>query len=239
VVNGGVAVAGITRTQNVVHYTTPNWGGFTGIVAYSSNPIATEGDIGSAIRKGYAWNLNPSYAAANWQIGYSFWKSKPDGGLTTATPGPTTSAAADQRAHRLYGNYTFGFGLKAGLAWDQSKLEGNGVTQGMTLSKRTAWSVPLQYSFMLKHQITGHYTWARSDQASLADGLNTKANMWAIGYSYDLSKRTSIGITYARIHNQANAGYNFYTSASTGLGVAGVMAGEDPRLFGTTLRHAF
>jgi predicted porin len=92
---------------------------------------------------------------------------------------------------------------------------------------------------MDRHQITGHYTWARSDQASLADGLNTKANMWAIGYSYDLSRRTSIGVTYARINNQANAGYTFYNSASQGLGAAGVMAGEDPRMFGTTLRHAF
>jgi predicted porin len=238
-VNGGVAVAGATRTQNVVHYTTPTWGGFTGIAAYSSNPIATEGDIGSAIRRGYAWNLNPSYAAANWHVGYSFWKSKPDGGLTTATPGPTTSAAIDQRAHRLYGEYSFGFGLGIGLAWDKSKLEGNGVTDGTTFSKRAVWSIPAHYTIVDRHQITGHYTWARSDQASLADGLSTKANMWAIGYSYDLSRRTSIGVTYARINNQANAGYTFYNSASQGLGAAGVMAGEDPRMFGTTLRHAF
>jgi len=244
-VNGGVGIAGATRTQNVVHYTTPSWGGFSGIVAYSSNPIATDGDMAAgsgtlnADRKGHAWNLNPSYVAANWKVGYSFWKSKPDGGLTTAVPGPTTSAAIDQRSHRLYGDYTFGFGLRAGLAWDKSTLEGNGVTDGVTFSKRVVWSIPLQYTFMDRHQITGHYTWAKNDQASLADGLNTKANMVAIGYSYDLSKRTSIGVTYARIKNGSNAGYTFYTNASLGLGVAGVMTGEDPRLFGTTLRHAF
>ena len=140
---------------------------------------------------------------------------------------------------RLYGSYTFGFGLKAGLAWDTSKLSGNGVTEGVTLSKRTVWSIPFQYTFMIKHQITGHYTWARNDQASFADGLHTRANLWAIGYSYDLSKRTSLAITYARINNGANAGYNLYNSAGTGLGAAGVAAGEDPRMFGTTIRHAF
>ena len=245
-VNGGIAIAGATRTQNVVHYTTPNWGGFSGIVAYSSNPLGNEADIGNAatqsIRRGNAWNLNPSYGATNWHLGYSYWRSKPDAGIGTAVITSTTQiGAADQRGNRLYGDYSFVFGLKVGLAWDRSKLEGNtGVSDGTTFSKRTVWSIPVQYSFMVKHQITGHYTQAKSDQASLADGLNTKANMWAIGYSYDLSKRTSIGITYARINNHANAGYTFYNSAGTGLGgTTGVMAGEDPRMFGTTLRHAF
>jgi len=63
--------------------------------------------------------------------------------------------------------------------------------------------------------------------------------MWALGYSYDLSKRTSVGITYARIKNEDNASYNFFTSGSLGLGQAGLLPGEDPRLFGTTFRHAF
>ena len=67
----------------------------------------------------------------------------------------------------------------------------------------------------------------------------TGANMWAIGYSYDLSKRTSLGVTYARINNQPNAAYNLYNSASLGLGQRGLLAGEDPRMFGTTIRHAF
>ena len=246
--NGGTAIAGATRTQNVVHYTTPNWGGFTGIIAYSSNPGGNETDIGNvatqSIRRGNAWNLNPNYAAANWQVGYSYWRSKPDSGMAVAVPTSSTQfGGADQRAHRIYGDYTFGFGLKVGIAWDNSKLEGNtGVLDGTTLSKRTAWSIPMQYSFMGKHQITGHYTWAKDDSASWLSGNNhsTGANMWAIGYSYDLSKRTSVGLTYARINNQSNAGYNFFTSAGLGLGgTTGVMAGEDLRMFGTTLRHAF
>jgi predicted porin len=248
-VNGGTAVAGASRTQNVVYYNTPNWGGFTGIIAYSFNPSATEGDevAGTGTlntdRKGYAWNLNPGYAAGNWRIGYSYWRSKPDGGLANPLPAPTAWGTANQRGHRMYGDYTFGSGLKVGLAWDNSKLQGNAAANdGITLSRRTVWSIPMQYSFLAKHQITGHYTWARKDTGDVADALDlsgTKASLWAIGYSYDLSKRTSIGITLARINNGANAGYNLYNSTSLGLGVAGVMAGENPRMFGTTIRHAF
>ena len=260
--SGLTAIAGTTRTQNVVHYTTPNWGGFTGIIAYSSNPTTTDGDMVAGAgtlntdRKGRAWNLNPNYAAANWQVGYSYWNSKPDGGTTSTAAVPPVSLAglatvttllgtANQVAHRLYGHYEFGFGLKVGLAVDFSKLKADTdlpsfVGGDTTISKRVAWSIPFQYSFMGKHQITGHYTKAKSDTAMDNAGINaTGANMWALGYSYDLSKRTSLGVTYARINNSSNGSYNFFTSGSLGLGQAGVLPGEDPRMFGTTIRHAF
>jgi predicted porin len=258
---GLTAIAGGTRTQNVVHYTTPNWGGFTGIIAYSSNPTTTDGDMVAGAgtlndnRKGRAWNLNPNYAAANWQVGYSYWNSKPDGGTTVPAAVPAGTIAglaalttmlgtANQQAHRLYGHYEFGFGLKVGLAWDSSKLkvETNlpAFSTNSTVSKRTAWSIPFQYSFMGKHQITGHFTKANKDTKIDDIGIgNTGANMWALGYSYDLSKRTSLGVTYSRINNKANASYNFFTSAALGLGQGGLLPGEDPRMFGTTIRHAF
>lgn len=262
---GTTAIAGTTRTQNVVHYTTPNWSGFTGIIAYSSNPTGTDGDMVAGAgtlndnRKGRAWNLNPNYAAANWQVGYSYWNSKPDGGTsafpaalfaTVAGIGGTaaSSGTTNQIASRLYGDYTFGFGLKIGFAADWSKLKTDnaigtfpaGIPSSGTIAKRTAWSIPFQYSFMGKHQITGHYTKAKSDTQLDNIGINnTGSNMWALGYSYDLSKRTSVGVTYARINNQSNALYNFFTSASLGLGQGGLLPGEDPRMFGTTIRHAF
>jgi predicted porin len=257
---GTTAIAGATRTQNVVHYTTPNWSGFTGIIAYSSNPTTTDGDMVAGAgtlndnRKGRAWNLNPNYAAANWQVGYSYWNSKPDGGTSTfpaalvnTIAGTASTVAAsgttNQVASRLYGDYTFGFGLKIGLAadWSKLKIDNNiAASANGTVSKRTAWSIPFQYSFMGKHQITGHYTKAKSDTQLDNFGLNsTGANMWALGYSYDLSKRTSVGVTYARINNQSNGLYNLFTSAGLGLGQGGLLPGEDPRMFGTTLRHAF
>jgi predicted porin len=264
---GLTSIANASRTVNVVHYTTPNWSGFTGIIAFSSNPSAFDADIpavGTATlnsdRKGRAWNLNPNYAAANWQVGYSYWNSKPDGGTTVpaALPVPVTAAnlgglttmiaTSNQVGHRLYGHYEFGFGLKIGLAVDWTKLKTDsdlptafGPLSDTTISKRTAWSIPFRYSFMGKHQISGHYTKAKSDTKFDDVGINaTGANMWALGYAYDLSKRTSIGITYARINNKQNAAYQLFTSSSLGLGTAaGLAPGEDPRMFGTTLRHAF
>ena len=219
----GAPVAGATRIPNVVHYTTPNWGGFTAILAYSTNPGgATEADIGVATRKGSAVNFNPNLRGANYQVGYSYWRAKPDGGGT------------DQRADRLYGSYTWG-GLMVGLAWDKSKFTASAT--GVETANRTAWSLPVQYTWG-PHGIYGHYTKAKDDSRTVAqDG----AKMFAISYQYDLSKRTSMAINYAKITNEAGASYNLFTSAAATIGSpsGGVLAGEDPRMITATLRHAF
>jgi predicted porin len=263
---GGTAIANATRVQNTIQYLTPNWGGFTLIAAYSTNPTAADNDLGQTGRKGRAWNLNPNFAGANWQVGYSYWSQKSDIGTTTAavavanaatcaagttavinvaatatTPafsvcGTAPGTPDDQRADRLYGSYAWG-GFKLGLAWDRSKLK-NAVS-GASTGNRTAWSLPVSYIWG-PHEIHAHYTKARDDKdiANTAVG-DQSAKMFAIAYAYNLSKRTAAAITYSKITNSGAAAYNFFTSTSLGDAAGGVLAGEDPRLLSATLRHAF
>jgi len=224
---GATAIAGATRTANVVHYTTPNWGGFSMVAAYSSSGSGgNDADIASGVRKGSAWNLAPVYAANNWTVGYSYWRSKPDAGGNTLATG-------DQRGDRLFGSYKFPMGLKIGLAWDKAKVKG--ALNGTELSNRTAWSLPVSYTWG-NHEIHAHFDKARNDKATVGDDA---ANMFALAYVYNLSKRTSAALSYARINNKAAANYTFFTSAALGLGAAGIVAGEDPRMWGLTMRHAF
>jgi predicted porin len=219
---GGTAVAGNTRTANVVRYDSPNWSGFAFTAAYSSNAPGQEADLGSSARKGGAWNFTPTYTASNWQVGWSNWTSKPD-----------AFAGADERADRLWGYYVWG-GLKLGLAWDRARLKA-GAT-GTTTSNRTAWALPLRYATG-SHNFYLEYARARDDKASaVADG----ARMIALAYAYDLSRRTSVGITYARLRNDPGALYNLYNSAGAqGSPSAAVVAGEDPRILAIGIRHAF
>jgi predicted porin len=221
---GGTGIAtGNTRTANVVRWDSPKWGGFTLTAAYSANPLATEADIGSGTRKGRAWNLNPAYASGNLLAGYSHWDQKAD----------AAGAGSDQRADRLYGSYAWG-GLKIGLAWDRSKIR-NGLT-GAEESHRTAWSIPVRYATG-RHTVYADYSRARDDKAIA--GANG-ARMWALAYAYDFSKRTSIGVTYARVRNDAAATYNlFNATASAGSPSGAVIAGEDPRMIAVTVKHAF
>ena len=233
---GTQSIAGATRTANVVHYLSPNWSGFTIIAAYTSNAPsgAQDADIGFNGNKGSGWNLNPNFAGANWQIGYSYWDSKQDAGTNTF-------AGGKQRGDRLYGSYTFPMGLKIGLAYDKSKIKGQNVPVGAVQveSRRDVWSIPISYSWG-NHAVHFHYDQAGDDKA-IADTTagNQKAKMYAIAYAYDLSKRTSVAFTYAQIKNNGDAAYNFFTSTSLGLGSSAPVVGEDPKMFGVTMRHAF
>jgi predicted porin len=268
---GGIqAVANATRTPNVIVYDTPNWGGFSVRGAYSFNPhAASEADINSPVRRGYAWNLQPIFSAANWTIGYSYWKSKQDnntaangttlatcfpGGVATPSAACTTgivgiAAAADQRADRLFGS-VMGSGFRCGRAWDKSKLEAGPNTaaggtvllapSGTKISDRQVWSIPLSYTWG-NSEVHFHYDQANNDKGQAFSGSDSKAKMWAISYQYSLSKRTSLAVQYAQINNGSAAAYNFFTSAAATIGSpsGAINFGEDPRLFSGTIRHAF
>jgi predicted porin len=264
----GTAIANGSRTQNVVRYDMPSYSGFDMIVAWSANPSSTSeidmlSTAGSAnfvtatpsgipgvltgvttlgatapvagvtqSRKGDGWNVNPQYTNGPFQIGYSYWNAKPDAPLTTST---------DQRSDVLYGYYKWG-DFKIGLGWNKSKLENSsGITQAATgnakVAERQAWSIPVSY-VMGPHNFVGHYTWAEKNKA-LINSTDTGAKMFSLAYVYDLSRRTSLGLTYSQLKNEANAAYNFFTSTSLGSTDTTVLAGERPRLVQATLKHAF
>ncbi len=264
--DGTAAIAGATRTPNIIHYTTPNWNGFTGIVAYSTGPAgaatdqptnnglaapAQQSDLQNGIRKGNALFLNPNYVTATYKVGWSYWNSKPDISVFQAG---NTLGSGDQLSHKVYGSIGFS-GFRVGFAWDKSRVKsstpgagiagvagttgvlGSAFRSGTVLGDRTAWSIPMSY-ITGPHQFHFHYTKARDDRATV--GISDGAKMIALSYQYALSKRTSVGLGYAKITNDPGAAYNFFTSVSLGNSTgAGVAANEDPRFVSSTIRVAF
>jgi predicted porin len=215
------AIAGATRTSNVLRYDSPNWSGFAFTAAYSTNPTATESDLSSGARKGNAYTFNPSYVTSNFGVGWSYWNQKAD----------AAGAGSDQKSNVFYGYWTGG-GFKVGAAVNSSKVL-NGTT-GATQFDRTAWTIPVSWTSG-SHNIYAHYTKANKDKV-LGDGSD--ARMIAVAYVYDLSKRTSVAVTYANIDNKALAAYNFHNISAGGANNI-VANGEDPRLLALTVRHAF
>jgi predicted porin len=220
--NGTTAIAGATRTNNVLRYDSPNWSGFAFTAAYSSNPTTQEADLTSGARKGNAYNLNPTYTANNFGVGWSYWNQKAD----------AAGAGSDQKSNVFYGYWTGG-GFKVGAALNNSKVE-NGTTGAVQFDRR-AWTIPVSWTSG-SHNVYAHYTKANKDKVA---GDGTEAKMIAVAYVYDLSKRTSVGVTYAKIDNGANAAYNFFTNTTFGGANTASLAGEDPRLLALTVRHAF
>lgn len=250
--NGGqTPIAAATRTPSVIQYKSPNWRGFDIGFAHSSqsgSAVNGEADIGSAVRRGNAWNLNPNFKGRNFQVGYSYWDGKSDGAFTgfgAPTRGVFGQAAGtDQRGDRLYGSYDWG-NFKAGLVWDKARVKTVTAAATREVSNRTAWSIPLKYQTG-SHGFYAEYSRANDDKAASFSGLDTKANLFSLAYIYSLSKRTSVSLNYARLNNGAASFYNLYTPRSgtqDPVGVAstgqGVNAGEDPRVFGAAISHYF
>jgi predicted porin len=170
-------------------------------------------------------------------------------------------------SNRLFGAYSFPFGLKVGLVIDQSKVTikstGNATqTFGSTEAKRTVWGIPLVYTIGA-HTIGASYAQASklsgsvgqlgatsigiSDVGVVASGAaagaapqsvgeNSKAQMYVLAYTYDLSKRTNIHVSFAQIKNASLAGYDFFAN---GVGMSTNTFGADPRIYSLGLRHAF
>jgi predicted porin len=254
----GQAIANATRTNNVIRYDSPNWSGFAFTAAYSTNPTSSnagalsatfntastaagqEADLQNGGRQGNAYTINPSYTAGNFAVGYSYWKSKTDLAITADTGAGASPNGTNQTSSVIYG-YWKGGGFKVGAAMNKSKTEGVTWTAaaGETTAPstdRTNWTIPVSWTSGA-HNIYAHYTRAGKDKVG---GDNTDAKMYAVAYAYDLSKRTSVGVTYAKIDNNTASRYNFFTNTG-GLGsvTSAVNAGEDPQLIQFTIRHGF
>lgn len=253
--NGGAtAIANATRTPNTLVWASPVWRGATLNVGYSTQPGNTatgESDIGSAARKGRAWNLNPNYKGQNFQVGYSYWDAKADGAfaglgapalLGSAQFG--TPAGLDQRSHRFYGSYRWA-GFKAGLVLDDSRMHTVTALARTEISDRRAWSIPLEYTTG-PHGVFVEFSRADRDKAAPFAGKDTDASLFSLAYVYSLSKRTAVGLNYARLNNGRDSFYNLYTSRAGNTDAAGVAStgpnpnkGEDPRMVGASISHYF
>ena len=226
----GTSIANATRTPNVLMWDSPNWNGFTGRLAYSSNwsaAAANEGNSTVAAGNpggGSAWTGAVRYQNGPWAAGYSYWAGNQEargGGANTV----------DQRGHRLNLGYTFAMGLKLGIAYDRSSLERN---NNLGDNRRSAWYLPVSYAFG-PHAV--YFQYARAGQMTNDGGTNSGANAWSLGYDYAFSKRTSAGIFYTKLNNNRGGSYDLFGLAANGA--TNTAAGEDARQFYIGMNHTF
>jgi len=210
---GSSSIANISRTQNTLRYESPSMGGLTGAVSYSFSPLQTQeygagmpaaGTKGGGFQGELAYNAGPISAFA------SVWSAKNPtdttgaalntwlGGATAAgaTNAAVVAAAAPstlkQEAWRVGGSYNFG-AAKVGLLIDNSSL-----TTAAGKKERTAWSLPI-VAPMGAGQVLFTYTKAGDYKLAGVTQAATGASMTMLGYNYDLSKRTAVGVAAARI----------------------------------------
>lgn len=220
-------IANGSRTPNLVRYDLPAIGGFFGGAGYSFNGIGAASDDGTLgdNAKGSAWTIDLGWRGGPITAGAGYWNAEND--VNTPTAG-LAAKALKHTSWRVYGSYDFGM-FKVGLTYDESKVEQAGLPD----AKRGAWSLPVTAKL---GPGTLLFTYTEADD--LDNTNNTGAKMYSIGYDYPLSKRTSVGVSYADINNDTNASYAMFTGQALG-GHPAVGAGQDSRQFYIGLKHAF
>lgn len=226
--SGNAAIANASRSVNVIRYTSPNLSGFTLQGNYSTSFAGPDGAVGSA-SGGNAMHIQGIYAQGPLRGGLSFWQAK--GEDQTASV-----ARTGQRGTTAMIDYNFGVAT-AGLTYDQSTRRAAAANLDFVDTTRTAWSIPVTVKLGAGTALLT-YTRAGNNKVGGATIDNTGATLVSVGYDYALSKRTSVGVSYARLANNSGASYALYTIAGLN-GTPVNAAGQTASQLYLGVRHAF
>lgn len=212
-----------SRTDNTLNYTAPNFGGFTGQLAYSFGEASGSTSLGR--------HLGASVGYANGPINVVLVYHRQNLTATAGTPAVTVDAG-DADTWMLGGTYNFGI-AKVHAAYARNDAE---TAAGVTTVDGDNILLGASATFGAG---TVMASWIRrTDDVTGAGGASRDADLFAIGYTHALSKRTNLYTSYGQVRNDAGANVSFQgTNSAYAIPVAG--AGRDPSIFNIGVRHRF
>jgi predicted porin len=257
--NGLANLQGTTARSQAVSYKTPTLNGFDAEIYYTPNESSGNTALGPGLAKLQPglWNLGLNYASGPFNAQFSYaklndWTTR---GLTSASitsinaTGLTLTGAERTEAWMLGGAYVFGATTVAALfeRVDVSFRQSGGL--GDFNVSRDLWMLRGKHS-VGPHDIVLSYTKLGDNSVSgRALGANqtygeSGADVWALRYAYNLSKRTDVNFIYSQVRNKANGNYEYSGVSSmlpggNGGGFGTINAGADPRIIGVGLRHTY
>lgn len=202
--NGGVGDAGALsqagrttdqRVSNAVTYVSPNFAGFKVAANYGFGEVAGKSSQGRYLGLGVTYDNGPL------SLGLSGEQLSRDASATSA---------GDITAYSLGGSYNFGV-AKLLAGYRQSKVDDFNTAAGVEAKRKgymLAVTAPVGPGL-----VRAAYNRYEDTQSGAADA---KADHFAIGYIYSLSKRTSLYGTYAYLKNK-NSGTRFTINGDAGL----------------------
>ena len=193
------------RLDNAVVYTSPNWSGFTVVGGYSYGENGTSQSEGISQSAGGVFTAGLNYANGplNLDIGYQQRQNVSAGILTAATAAQTGqitsvgSAAGDNVNEWMVGG-SYDFKVVKLFATYQDQDDNNGTSA--TEASNRVWSLGATMPVFGNGKIHASYadvSWDRRGAGS--------SDIWALGYSHALSKRTTLYTSYTYADNDRTA----------------------------------
>jgi predicted porin len=203
------------RPNNVIAYGTPNFNGFSALVAYVSNAGAgaavNSPSVSWTANAVDAWSANATYENGPIFVGLGY--ERHSNSKYSTDP---FDNAPDEKAWRLAAGYNFGDFKVVGLYQRESSLcvvDPNPLPTALcqaTDAKRTTWGLGGAYKLGANTIKLQYYKAGDLSNSGLAHESQTGANMWALGVDHALSKRTTVYAVYARTNNDRYAAYSAF-----------------------------
>ena len=215
-VNRAVATSStILRVDNLSMYTTPNLRGFEGKLGYSfrhdGTEVAGNGNNTNVITSSVTFTAGNLYAGVSYEA-----INCPDNTTTPAT-GTCSAARKEDQKH-----------LMAGITYDLKvvRLRALYSKEDNVFTTAAVSNSPESVGYLLGLTApigSGELKLVWQDRNDKGPA-NADLRIWAVGYQYDLSRRTSLAVFYADTDNESS--------------VAALVA-RDRKQYGAGLRHRF
>lgn len=219
----GLGVPTTVRASNSVGYFLPaNLGGFYGQAMYAFGEVAEPVAAGADKNDGRYVGLRLGFASGPFNVAAAYGRTDATSVLTAlnTTFGTAFVGDVDYINQNIAGQWDFGMAKLMGH-WNQEKVRGFGDT-----AKHTTWMIGTLVP-VGAGEIRASYTRGKGDDDFL------RGDQIAIGYVHNLSKRTAVYTTFARVNNKDTAVINY----NNGLAVTAV--GGNSRGFDLGIRHSF
>nr|WP_315397567.1 porin [uncultured Duganella sp.] len=214
-------VAGVmTRNDNGVVYKTPTFAGFSGAASYSLGEVA--GD--SAAQRQLGASIGYGNGPLNVAVAYNN-RNNDTATVTTNGIGHNTLVAAnyDFAVVKVFAAYSQDKGLNSAPLANTTNSFGYTVAPVASQDSTDALvglTAPVGNGTVMASYIR------KNDKES----FNRDASQWGVGYSYNLSKRTSTYVAFAKIKNKNGAGYTVGNNTDVGTG---------DKAFNIGVKHSF
>lgn len=186
------------RLNNFALYVSPSFAGFTFGAGYSTGAEnnSNANNLGAnSYEAGRTFGALAQYANGPVYVGLAYHNARtatnPAGGVTVPrADGWYLGASYDFQVVKLFANYSQGSAGKDSVG-TANDLKGR------------LWNVGVTVPFLTKHKVIAAYTQAYNNTAGSRS--DDGAKLWGLGYTYDLSKRTNLYTSYARLIKDDNS----------------------------------
>jgi predicted porin len=254
--NGGASTANSNaasfsrRQANLITYNMPTMNGFDASFAWSAANEATANTSASTIQKPRLWSAMAAYTNGPLALGIAYERHvdyNPGAiGLAGGAAPAGSYVGSNDTMYTLGAGYTFMGSLRVSGVYNS--INYNNITGGQDMSVKT-WGIYGDWAVSGPHRIRLGYGSQGSTKGTYNSGavVGSQVGSWTANagagqtgaqklhgeYAYALSKRTELGLAYAKINNDR------FSNITIGTGSNTPNFGESQTFYGMLIRHKF